>query len=90
LNSFWPCQLPASPGPAAAEAVRGIAFSRLEMKRQVQLKRLSTASLAAKWPLIIRTITDDRLRRVWTILIGLSALAVTVFMVTILIHERIQ
>jgi hypothetical protein len=31
-----------------------------------------------------------RLRRVWAILIGMSAVAVTVVGVTIMIHDRIQ
>jgi hypothetical protein len=31
-----------------------------------------------------------RLRRVWAILIGMSILAVTVGVVTIMIHDRIQ
>jgi hypothetical protein len=31
-----------------------------------------------------------RLRRVWTILIGMSVLAVTVGVVTIMIHDRMQ
>jgi len=35
-------------------------------------------------------IRATRLRRVWVILIGMSALAVTVVMVTIMIHDRIQ
>ena len=38
----------------------------------------------------IRAIVDDRLRRVCAILIGMSALAVTVGAVTIMIHDRIQ
>jgi hypothetical protein len=36
---------------------------------------------------MVRTI---RLRRVWAILIGMSVLAVTVGVVTIMIHDRIQ
>jgi hypothetical protein len=39
---------------------------------------------------MIRAIIDDRLRRVWAILIGMSAVAVTVVAVTIMIHDRIQ
>jgi hypothetical protein len=39
---------------------------------------------------IIRAIIDDRIRRVWAILIGMAALAVTVDVVTIMIHDRIQ
>jgi hypothetical protein len=39
---------------------------------------------------MIRAIIDDRLRRVWAILIGMTALAVTVGAVTIVIHDRIQ
>jgi hypothetical protein len=39
---------------------------------------------------MIRTIIDDRLRRVWVILIGMTVVATTVGMVTILIHDRIQ
>jgi hypothetical protein len=31
-----------------------------------------------------------RLRRMWAILIGMTALAVTVVVVTIMIHDRIQ
>jgi hypothetical protein len=31
-----------------------------------------------------------RLRRVWAILIGMSVVAVTVCVVTIMIHDRIQ
>jgi hypothetical protein len=36
---------------------------------------------------MVRTI---RLRRVWAILIGMSVVAVTVGVVTIMIHDRIQ
>ena len=36
---------------------------------------------------MIRTTTDDRLRRVCAILIGMSVLAVSVGMVTIMIHD---
>ena len=39
---------------------------------------------------MIRAIIDGRLRRVWAILIGMSALAVTVGVVTIMIHDRTQ
>ena len=35
-------------------------------------------------------ITDKRLRRVWAILIGLTAVAVTVGLATIVIHDRIH
>jgi hypothetical protein len=31
-----------------------------------------------------------RLRRVWAILVGMSAVAVTVVVVTIVIHDRLQ
>jgi|HubBroStandDraft_2_1064218.scaffolds.fasta_scaffold207744_1 hypothetical protein len=39
---------------------------------------------------MIRAIIDDRLRRAWTILIGMSAMATTVGLVTIAIHDRVQ
>jgi hypothetical protein len=39
---------------------------------------------------MIRAIIDDRIRRVWAILIGMSMVAVTVAVVTIVIHDRIQ
>ena len=39
---------------------------------------------------MIRTIIDDRIRRVWAILAGMAALAVTVGVATIMIHDRIQ
>jgi hypothetical protein len=39
---------------------------------------------------MIRATIDDRLRRVWAILIGMSTLAVTVGVVTIVIHNRLQ
>jgi hypothetical protein len=39
---------------------------------------------------MIRAIIDDRIRRVWAILAGMAAAAVTVVMVTIMIHDRIQ
>jgi hypothetical protein len=47
---------------------------------------LTHRPLPAKSP--FRTIIDDRLRCVWAILIGLSA--VTVGVVTIMIHDLIQ
>jgi hypothetical protein len=37
---------------------------------------------------MIRAIVEDRFRRVWVILIGMTVLAVTVVMVTNVIHER--
>jgi hypothetical protein len=40
--------------------------------------------------LMIPTVIDNRLRRVWAILIGMSAVAVIVGMITITIHDRIQ
>jgi hypothetical protein len=39
---------------------------------------------------MIRAIIDDRLRRAWTIPIGMSAMATTVGLVTIAIHDRVQ
>jgi hypothetical protein len=39
---------------------------------------------------MIRAIIDDRFRRVWTILIGMAVLAVTVGVVTNMIHDRMQ
>jgi hypothetical protein len=39
---------------------------------------------------MIRAIIDDRIRRLWAILIGMSALAVTVVMVTVMIHDSVQ
>jgi hypothetical protein len=44
----------------------------------------------AKEALMIRAVIDDRLRRVWVILIGMSAMATTVGLVTIMIHDRVQ
>jgi hypothetical protein len=38
---------------------------------------------------MIRAIIDDRIRRVWVILFGMTALAVIVEAVTIMIHARI-
>jgi hypothetical protein len=38
---------------------------------------------------MIRAIIDDRRRRIWAILIGMSVLAVTVEAVTIVVHDRI-
>ena len=39
---------------------------------------------------MIRAIIDDGIRRVCAILAGMAAMAVTVVMVTIMIHDRIQ
>jgi hypothetical protein len=39
---------------------------------------------------MIRAIIDDRIRRIWAILIGMSVLAVTVDVLTVMIHDRIQ
>ena len=39
---------------------------------------------------MIRAVIDDRLRRAWAILIGMSAAAATVGAVSIVIHDRIQ
>ena len=38
--------------------------------------------------IMIHAVIDDRLRRVWAILIGMSAVAATVGLITIAIHER--
>ena len=38
---------------------------------------------------MIRAIIDDRIRRVWVILFGMTALAVILEAVTIIIHTRI-
>ena len=38
---------------------------------------------------MIRTIIEDRFRRIWVILIGMTGLAVSVEVVTIIIHDRI-
>jgi hypothetical protein len=38
---------------------------------------------------MIRAIISDRRRRIWAILIGMVALAITVEAVTIMIHDRI-
>ena len=35
-------------------------------------------------------IRANRLRRVWAILIGMLALAVTTIMVTVMIHDRVR
>jgi hypothetical protein len=39
---------------------------------------------------MIRPIIDDRLRRVWAILIGMSVVAVTVGVATIMIHDHMR
>ena len=39
---------------------------------------------------MIRAIIDDRIRRVCAILAGMAAMAVTVVMVTIMMHDRIK
>ena len=39
---------------------------------------------------MIRAIIGDRIRRVWAILVGMATLAVTVAMVPIMIHDRLQ
>jgi hypothetical protein len=39
---------------------------------------------------MIHAIIDDRLRRVWAMLIGMTVVAVSVGMVTIAIHDRIH
>jgi hypothetical protein len=39
---------------------------------------------------MIRALTEDRVRRVCAILAGMAAMAVTVVMVTIVIHDRMQ
>jgi hypothetical protein len=40
--------------------------------------------------LMIRTMIDDRLRRAWAILIGMSVMAAAVGAVTLVIHDRVQ
>jgi hypothetical protein len=39
---------------------------------------------------MIRAIINDRIRRVCAIVIGMSALAITVVMVTVMIHDGMQ
>jgi hypothetical protein len=39
---------------------------------------------------MIRALTEDRVRRVCAILAGMAAMAATVVMVTIMIHDRMQ
>jgi hypothetical protein len=39
---------------------------------------------------MIRSIIDDRIRRVWAILVGMSVLAVSVEAATIMIHDRVN
>jgi hypothetical protein len=39
---------------------------------------------------MIRALIDDRLRRVFAILAGMAAMAVTVAVITIVIHDRMQ
>jgi hypothetical protein len=39
---------------------------------------------------MIRAIIDDRLRRVWAILIGMTAGGIAVGAVTIMIHDRLS
>jgi hypothetical protein len=46
--------------------------------------------LPAEVGLIIRAILDDRIRRIWAILIGMTTVAVAVAVVTIMIHDCIQ
>jgi hypothetical protein len=52
--------------------------------------RLTDGNPPAEIDFMIRAIIDDRLRRVWVILIGMSVVAVTVGVVTIVIHDRMQ
>ena len=52
--------------------------------------RLTGGNIRAEIAIMTRAITDKRLRRVWAILIGSTALAVTVVMVTIAIHDYIH
>ena len=40
--------------------------------------------------MMIRALIDDRLRRVCAILAGMAAMAVTVAVITIVIHDRMQ
>jgi hypothetical protein len=54
------------------------------------ISALTAPELPVEIRTMIRAIIDDRLRRVWAILIGMSALAVTVVMITILIHDRVR
>jgi hypothetical protein len=52
--------------------------------------RLTGRDIPAEIGLMIRAIIDDRLRRVWAILIGMTVVAVTVVMITIAIHDRVH
>ena len=52
--------------------------------------RVDQERVAGGNPLMIRAIIEDRIRRVWAILAGMAALAVTVAMVPIMIHDRLQ
>jgi hypothetical protein len=51
---------------------------------------LTPADPAAEIAIMIHAVTDERLRRVWAILVGMSVLAATVEVVTITIHDRIH
>jgi hypothetical protein len=51
-------------------------------------RRLTPAEPRIENPLMIRAIIDNRIRRVWAILIGMTVLAVTVIMVTVMIHDH--
>jgi hypothetical protein len=39
---------------------------------------------------MIRAIIDNRIRRVWAILVGMTVVAVTVVTITTMIHEGMQ
>ena len=52
--------------------------------------RLTDRAAPVEISLMIRAITDDRLRRVWAILIGMSALAIAVVTVTTMIHDHVR
>jgi hypothetical protein len=49
---------------------------------------LTESNIHAEIVLMARANTDQRLRRVWAILIGLTAIAITVGLATIVIHDR--
>jgi hypothetical protein len=60
------------------------------MPQSIQNSRLTEGNIHAEIVLMARANTDTRLRHVWAILIGLTAMAITVGLATIVIHDRIH
>jgi hypothetical protein len=85
-----PRRLPEDSPAATAESARDMLLGYPKTYLNPHKLELTEGNIHAEIVLMARANTDTRHRHVWAILIGLTAMAITVGLATIVIHDRIH